>query len=274
MADMLWEIDRKNPEKNRLIRTNDWDETRSYRWANHPINPDQILLIIDRSAHIYNWRILERLTQEEGISLNAKISPELLIRSITPCFHGSSVATAFGESFNRHCKSRLLVWSTSDFTPESTSATPVLRFNHLTDDIDYLIYAGDQKLVFLHSDNWICSTDPERAGNFIRHFFLPADWLTSNVDLMIEMTPAENILFVKGDEVAVIKRGLREQISGHTNSNGIRRPSPLSSTSRYSSQRSPSETKINLMAFSEPVAMASSDSDSDSIQKVIAIRKP
>jgi hypothetical protein len=77
---------------------------------------------------------------------------------------------------------------------------------------------------------------------------------------MIEMTPAENILFVKDDEVAVIKRGLREQSSGHMHNKG-RRPSPLGGARRYSSQRSPSETKINLMAFSEPVAMDVSDSE-------------
>jgi hypothetical protein len=260
MADTLWEVNRKTPETNRIIKTNDWDEARLFRWANHPTNPDQILLIADRTAHIYDWRTLERLTADGGISLDAKISPELLIRSVTPCFHGANIATAFGESSNRHCKSKLLVWSASDFTPDSTSATPVQKFEYLTDDIDYLIYADDQKLVFLHSDNWICSTDPERAGNFIRHFFLPADWLTSNVDLMIEMTPAENILFVKGDEVAVIKRGLREQTSGHMHNKG-RRPSPLGGTRRYSSQRSPSEATINLIAFYQPVEMLVSDSD-------------
>lgn len=137
------------------------------------------------------------------------------------------------------------------------------RYHHLTDDIDYLIYADDQKLVFLHSDNWICSTDPERAGNFLRHFFLPADWLTSNVDLMIEMTLAENILFVKGDEVAVIKRGLQEQSAAHTNNTSIRRPSPLGASRRYSNQRSPSETKLNHMTFADLSVVVPSDTDTE-----------
>lgn len=259
MADTLWEIDPRNPDSNHIVRTNEWSEARSYRWAKHPTNPDQLLLIDNRVAHIYDWQTLERLTKAEGISLDTKIDPGLMIRSITPCFHGSSIATAFGESSNRHCKSKLLLWNTSDFTPDSTSAVPMEKYEHLTDDIDFLIHADDQKLVFLHSDNWICSTDPDKAGNFIRHFFLPTDWLTSNVDLMIEMTPAENLLFVKGDEVAVIKRGLREQSSGHTVIG--RRPSPLGSGRRFSSQTSPTEITVNLMSYREPEVVMSSDSE-------------
>jgi hypothetical protein len=255
---MLWEINPGNPKMNRIIKTKEWDEARSYRWATHPTNPDQLLLIDDRVAHIFDWRTLDRLTKEEGISLDTKIDPELMIRSITPCFHGSCIATAFGESSNRHCKSRLLMWNTSDFTPDSTSAVPMEKYRYLTDDIDFLIYADDQKLVFLHSDNWICSMDADKGGNFIRHFFLPADWLTSNTNLMIELTPTENILFAKGDEVAVIKRGLREQSSGHTNG---RRPSPLASARRFSSPISPFEVKGNSISFQESEAVISSESE-------------
>jgi hypothetical protein len=262
MADTLWEIDRKHPDSNHIIKTNQWEEARSYRWADHPTNPDQLLLVNGRAAHIFDWKTLDRLTQEEGISLDAKIDPELMIRNIKPCFHSSGIATTFGEATNRHCKSRLLVWNTSDFTPDSTNAVPVVKYHHLTDYIDYLIHADDQKLVFLHSDNWICSTDPDKAAKFIRHFFLPADWLTSNVELMIEMTPAENILFVKGGEVAVIKRGLREQSSDVSDTNGIRRPSPLGSGRRFSSQVSLTEVKlsmISLTSFEEPDSTNSSD---------------
>jgi hypothetical protein len=256
MADTLWEIDRRNPDLNEAVKTIEWDEARSYRWATHPTNPDQLLLINGRVAHIFDWRTFDRLTKEEGVSLETKIDPELMIRSITPCFHGSSIATAFGESSNRHCKSKLLIWNTSDFTPDSTSATPIEKYQNLTDDIDFLIHADDQKLVFLHSDTWICSTDPEKAGNFVRHFFLPADWLTSNTDLMIAITPAENLVFVKDDEVAVVKRGLREQNSSNTNS--AKRPSPLTSARRFSSQKSLNELKINVMSFEEPEPMTSS----------------
>jgi len=256
MADTLWEIDLKSQDRNNIIKTNEWEEVRSYRWATHPINRDHLIMINDRVAHIYDWKTLDRLTMEDGISLDAKIGPELKIRSITPCFHCSGIATAFGESSNRHCKSKLLLWNASDFNPESTGTMAIKKYHHLTDDIDYLIHADDQKLVFLHSDNWVCSTDPDKPSNVIRHFFFPADWLTSNIDLMIEMTPAEHLLFAKRDEVAVIKRGLhnREQSMSHAND---RRPSPLGS-GRRSSQLSSHEVKG--VSFQVSAEMTPSDS--------------
>lgn len=250
-ADTLWDIDIHAPDGNHIIQTNEWDEVRSYRWATHPSNPDQLILINGRVAHIYDWQTLQRLTSEDGISLEAKIDPELTIRSITPCFHCYGIATAFGESSNRHCKSKLLLWNSSEFTPESNSATLDPMYHHLTDDIDFLIGVEGQRLVFLHSDNWICSTDPQNPSNVVRHFFLPADWLTTNIDLMIDMTADGDILFVKEDEVAVIRHGLNNVELSMNNANG-RRPSPIgrrrSSTEAKPMmfQLSPSDSKTSL----------------------------
>ncbi len=225
-ADTLWTIDINAPNGNHIIKANEWDEARSYRWATHPKNPNQLILIDGRVAHVYEWQTLRRLTRDEGILLEADINPQLAIRSITPCFYSTGIATAFGESTNRHCRSKLLLWNAADFTPRSRSAHLIPSYHHLTDDIDFLIGADGQRLVFLHSDNWICSTDPQSPSNVIRHFFLPADWLTSNVDLMIEMTPHGDILFVKHDEVAIIKHGLNNFEPSMKNGNG-RRPSPM-----------------------------------------------
>jgi hypothetical protein len=104
--------------------------------------------------------------------------------------------------------------------------------------------------VFLHSDNWICSTDPQNPNNVIRHFFLPADWLTSNIDLMIEMTLNGDILFVKRDEVAVIKRGLENAEVSMSNANG-RRPSP------FGRRRSSNEAKPVMFQLSPTDSKAS-----------------
>ena len=249
-ADTLWDIDIGAPGGNRIIKTNKWDNRRSYKWITHPENPNQLILISNRIAHIYEWQTLRRLTNDEGISLRAKIGPELVIRSITPCFHSSGIATAFGESSDRHCRSKLLLWNSSDFTPESTSTTVIPSYRHLTDDIDFLIGTEGEKLVFLHSDNWVCSTDPQNPSNVIRHFFLPIDWLTSNIDLMIDMTSGGDILFVRHDEVAVIKNGLRNVELSMNNTNN-RRPSPIcwripsGEAKPVTFQLSPSESKVS-----------------------------
>ena len=67
-----------------------------------------------------------------------------------------------------------------------------------------------KRLIFLDSSDWVCAADLQSANTdqYVRHFFFPADWLSRSVDLMIEVTRDGNIILVKRDEVAVVKRGL------------------------------------------------------------------
>jgi len=224
-GDTLWEI---SPESNKMISSNSAHSAISRRWATHPLKPDQLILIADYTAHLYEWQTLQRLTPPKGIQLEANIEQGLAIRSIVPCLNGEVIATAFGESPKRHCKSKLLLWKTTDFNPNSEKAAVMPNYRNLAEEIDFLIGTYQQRLVFLHSDHWICSKDPEIPDETVRHFFLPADWLTVNNDLMIEIAqPNGEILFVKRDEVAVIKRGLVHDEQGLGGPNlGRRRLSP------------------------------------------------
>lgn len=43
---------------------------------------------------------------------------------------------------------------------------------------------------------------------YSRHFFLPFDWLSTDNALLLALTARKKMVFVKGDELAVIKRGL------------------------------------------------------------------
>jgi len=40
-----------------------WVERRSYRWGARPANQDELMLICDNVAHLYNWQMLRRLTR-------------------------------------------------------------------------------------------------------------------------------------------------------------------------------------------------------------------
>ena len=73
-----------------------------------------------------------------------------------------------------------------------------------------MIGSYGQRLVFLHSSGWVCSADVDTldVNSYVRHFFIPTDWLTTSDDLMIEVTQRGDVIFVKRDEVAVIKRAL------------------------------------------------------------------
>jgi len=212
-SDTLWSI---SPDESIVVDTIDYQDREPYRWARHPTSPGRLILITNTEAHIYDWRTLQRLTDPAGILLKGSILPELSIRAITPCFNGTVLATTFSESLRTHSKSKLVIWNTSDFTPESKAAVPVPNYHHLADQVEVLIgtTAADswqtERLIFLHSSNWVCAADSQAANadQYVRHFFFPADWLSTDVDLVIEVTKKGDIVLVKRDEVAVVKRGL------------------------------------------------------------------
>lgn len=188
-----------------------WVEHQPQRRANHPSNHDQLIFMTNERVHFYEWKTLQRLTAVDGIVLECQMLLQLSIRSLTSCADGRRVAAAFGESSGSHAKStKLLLWSTSDFSMQSHLAVAVPLYQVLADQVQFVIGAYGQRLVFLRSNGWICSIDLgiRNIGQYVRHFFIPVDWMSAGVELMVGVTYNGDIVFVKRHEVAVIKRGL------------------------------------------------------------------
>jgi WD40 repeat protein len=191
-----------------VLHTLSWDDRGSCQWGNHPTKHDHLIYICDNVAHIYDWKTMQKLTGN-GIFLEGSLLPELAIHIFSPCFNGSVIATAFSKSKSKSAESNIFLFHTSDFVLESSKAAPVPKYHSLADHIDFIIPCHGNKLVFLHSSGWVCSADSETSnGQYMRHFFLPADWLTNSGELLIEVTRQGDVIFVKRDEVAVIKRSL------------------------------------------------------------------
>lgn len=225
-SDTLWYI--SPGEMSTEIETISWHERGPSRWTTHPLNEDHLILILDNIAHVYEWQSLRRLTGEQGILLEGSILPELAIRSIIPCFNNTTIATTFGEDSRPQSKSKLLLWDAADFGIDSIVAAPIPRYQSLADQVKTLIGDDGKRLVFLRSDGWISSADPlsANADHYDRHFFLPADWLSTDIKLMMNVTHDGDIIFVKRDEVAVIKRGL-DNVEEDSSSKPGKRPSLL-----------------------------------------------
>lgn len=205
----LWSIESK---QSAIIDSISLENRSPYRWSTHPSHPNRLILIMGTTAHLYDWQTLRRLTSAEGILLEGSVLPDLAIRSITPCSNGAVIATAFSEVLRPHSESKLLLWSASDFSPESRSAAPIPRYQTLADGMKFLIGNDGQRVIFLQNSGWVCSANMQSSNNsnhFSRHFFFPKDWLSTNTDLLCAVTRHGDILFVKHDEVAVIKRGLQ-----------------------------------------------------------------
>lgn len=184
-----------------------WDSRGSFRWTTNPCNPDELILIQDNVAHLYSWQTLERLTNPEGILLEGSLMPELRIQSVVACRGGELLSTSFKES---SCRSKLLLWDSTSFAVGNEKIAPVPRYQSLASQVKKFIGEHGNRLVFLHASNWICSANLQsaRAEDYDRHFFIPADWVSTNADLLFGLTANGDVIFVKRNEVAVIKRGL------------------------------------------------------------------
>lgn len=85
----------------------------------------------------------------------------------------------------------------------------------ICDAIDIVLGSYRERLVFLHTDGWICSIKSTEfrqwAGDgseiIAHHFAPPTDWLLAS-KMLIRLTKLGDVLFVVRGEVAVVKRGL------------------------------------------------------------------
>lgn len=204
-ADTFWSITIGGCE---TLRTLPQTGERPRRWANHPSNQNRLILFVDNIARIYDWETLEEVTDDQGISLR-DVNPGFGIRRIFSCFNDTMFAITLSESQTSRDKPILLLFPLTDFNPSSQEAVPAAAHRHLVNKAERLIGAWGSRLIFLDSSGWICSAEADAVNeNINHHFFLPADWLSNNSDLMIEVTGKGDIIFVKRDETAVIKRGL------------------------------------------------------------------
>lgn len=251
-SDTLWSVP---ADSDRPVATAPWEDRGSYIWGTHPANRDQLILVSDNVAHLYDWRTLERLTDAEGILLQGSILPDLAVQSITPCFNNNVVAIAFSESLRPHAKLKLLLWDASDFAAYSKAAAPIPQYHTLADQVRSVIGSDGTRLVFLDSQGWVASAEARatKTDEYNRHFFIPADWLTTNVTMMTAVTCHGDIIFVIRDEVAVIKRGLEntEQGMGEGSNGSRKRPSLIGRV--RSSQRTSEKLTIDKTSPWSPI---------------------
>ena len=221
--DVLYSI----PEdESSMFTSTEISESQPHRWANHPLDPNQLVFMSNERIHLYDWKTLRRLTASDSTSLDDKMLSQLSIRFLMTCGQGGQFAATFSESSaSRYRPGKILLWNTSDFFVKSEPTKLLSSYRILADQVRYVIGAYRQRLVFMDSNGWVCSADvgTPNADRHTRHFFIPIDWLSAGANLMMDMTCNGDIIFVKRHEIAVIKRGLETSEQG-PNAIGARSP--------------------------------------------------
>ena len=185
----------------------------SGRWIIDPCSAEHLIRIDQRSIQKYNWstsKILEMEISEEG-------SPQDqngIIRSVFACCKGQMIATQLRTRRRGYYSSSTHLWNAADFSSEGRTQTTVKALpysNQLSAICAYLIGVMDDELLFIHKDLWICTSDLTRGSRgYYRHFFIPEDWLTGSEEIQCILNKAKDLVFSKGDELAIVSGGLSD----------------------------------------------------------------
>lgn len=196
-----------------------WDTRLPGFWCNDPRDPGRLLLWVNRKLRTFMWDGLREVTPGSGIALDFNLPAGFGIQNVYSGWKGNYIASVYSEIDRARSHLRLLFWDAADFTTNGPEAevSPYTIFQpygnmiaDLVGTLGMIIGVFENRVLFLDQDGWICSIFLEDSAPalYYRHFFLPFDWLSTDNTLLVAFTARTEILFGKGNELAVIKRGL------------------------------------------------------------------
>lgn len=177
----------------------------------HPLQLSAFVSFELDKVHIFNWSDFKELTSPEGVKLNRPSELSVKTSAMRISYHGNNILVELTRKNGDQSSTKLECWQTSDIMTSATSITPLPGFEMLGPCIRYIIAVNGNTLLFLDTDLWVCSLD---LKNFAitpeakRHFFIPADWLSMSGDIFFEFTLKNEFVFVKKNEVLIIRRGM------------------------------------------------------------------
>ena len=234
--DTLWSIPKQGEDV--CITQIEANNKHSPRWMGHP-NGETLMGIHNlenrnSAIGVYNWSNLELVRSipvVEGVRID-RIMP----------LHNHQYFTTYSN--NTTTTNSIHMWNSNtidtDISPTNPPLTPLAHhLDTLPSQVETIIGTFGTRLIFYTSDHWIASVqlsspppatatgeadinDPPAtaAGSFVRHFFLPNDWLGSNAsrpgrkELIFGLGCAGEVVFVKRCELAVVKRGVEVTENG------------------------------------------------------------
>ena len=198
--------------------------TNCNKWCTHPQLPDQLILIGAGVAKLYFWASLEQLTPDDdlGIRLSGIKNSSFGVADVQACFDATYLAVTLSESSITYARTEILFYPVDSFAPGCTIAEADVVSDELAVEMRALVGTHQNKrLVFLNRKGWICSASSAsalRVDAYDRHFFLPADWLSSVARLQIKITPREGtLIYLRRDEFISVRRGLEFKLDDKTN---------------------------------------------------------
>ena len=177
----------------------------------HPLQPAAFITLEADLAKIFNWADFRELTDPAGINLNSSSAYFSSNPAVMISCQGINYLVALFKISGNHALTKLECWQTWDLQEEVTSITAIPGLDVLGPSVEHVIAVDGNSILFLDTDLWVCSLD---LNSFVakpearRYFFIPAEWQRNLGHLLFQLTARKEFVFAKGNELAIIKRGM------------------------------------------------------------------
>ncbi|CRK18321.1 hypothetical protein BN1723_002463 [Verticillium longisporum] len=232
---VLFSVD-KTLHKSTISRAFKTASVSGHTWSTHPTSDDHVVLFSAGRAFSFSWHDLKLCENPLGdLPLLEDLETEcgMVLHNIMTHADRIRVARLPGSPyFTTHCEAQrqlardaveIMLWDGNRLEKaKGPGPSPALEsrreFAALSDKVDHIIGTYQRRLIFLHLDGWIWSVPLETLDveSATHHFFIPADWLSLNNRPELWVTSLGDIIFPKGSELVIMKRGLE-----------LERPSPF-----------------------------------------------
>lgn len=229
--DTLWPM----PKQGEGVWITRAEGNKTPRWLAHPTQSEFLVLALEGEFQLYTWSKLECVrTIPHALQGQSLFSLERIV-SLQHQQYFATISIARSLE-SRTTQSLIQIWDANDLSPASEPLKPIHPTQDLGPDdhsstLELIVGSYGPRLIVFTGDRWVCSIDLNPApcgpttsstsvitttgGGLIRHFFVPGDWVGGNRP-SLDVGSSGEIAFVKGTELAIIKRGLEVTDSGES----------------------------------------------------------
>ena len=210
-SDVIWDL------PNRLqLRTETYKSRSTFQWINHPLNCEELIMLSTIDVILCSWGNSGPSIPVCKLALDDcgfKIGIDEDIKRVIQLADGEYFAVEFAKLHGDRQTTQFLVFESKNCHAKVEEISPSGAFKSFARNIMHIIGAFERKIVFLDRNFWVCTIDVESSAgeSYIRHFFIPSDWYSQQKQLIIQVSVQGDVLFVRGDEVAVVSNGLEHE---------------------------------------------------------------
>lgn len=208
-SDTVWEIS----SRAQIAKTT-YSSRTPFKWANHPSNVKQRVLFDTSGASVWEWDAVSSLSPSSiTFGFDPKTAIEPGIKSVIYFSSSEYIVIECSRLNGQRTTTDLFVIESSQIRLNAKEIQPNPMLTSIKDKVMHLIGAYGTKLVFLDRNLWVCTIEIKNGTYdfYARHFFIPSEWHSQQKKIDFRITKKGDLLFVKGNEIAVIVNGLENE---------------------------------------------------------------